>query len=150
VGVELAVVDAHLAHAALHQRQLVAGVADGEALGQLGGGVLLPQHPEAEAVKGGDEDVGAGRARQRHHPLAHLGRRLVGEGDAEDRLRIDPLHEEVGHAVGDDAGLAGAGAGQHQQRPLGGGDRLPLRRVERGEIQHRGGFCHPLPAQDKP
>ena len=144
--VEGPVVHLHLAHAALHQRLLVAGVGDGEPLGQPGGGVLLGEQPEAEGVEGGDPHLGPGVAGQGGDPLPHLGRRLVGEGDGQDGARVEPLLEQPGHAVGDDPGLARAGAGQDQQRPLGGLDRLELRRVERGEVEHgavgEAGFSH--------
>ena len=77
------------------------------------------------------------RARERRDPLAHLARGLVRERDGEDLLWIDALLEQVGDAVDDDAGLAGAGAGEDEERPLGGGDGLALRWVERREVQHR-------------
>ena len=54
------------------------------------------------------------------------------------RLRIGPLHQQIGDAVGDDAGLARASAGEDEERPLRGGHRLALRRVEGREIDHRG------------
>ena len=38
--------------------------------------------------------------------------------------------EQVGDPVGEDAGLAGAGAGEHQKRALAVGDRLALRLVQ--------------------
>ena len=67
-------------------------------------------------------------------PLAHLRRRLVGEGDREDLAGAGlPGRQQVGDPVGEDAGLAGAGAGEDEQRPAGVLDRLALRRVEAGE-----------------
>ena len=59
------------------------------------------------------------RAEQRLDARAHFFRGLVGEGDGEHfvRLRV-AVADEVGDAAGDDARLAGAGAGQDQQRPL--------------------------------
>ena len=64
-------------------------------------------------------------------PLAHLRRRLVGEGDREDLPRPGGAGgEQVGDPVGEHAGLAGAGPGQHQQGPLAVHDRLALGRVE--------------------
>ena len=54
--------------------------------------------------------------------LLHLARRLVGEGDGED-LPGPGLAggEDMGEPGGQHPGLAGAGAGQHQQRAV---DRL--------------------------
>ena len=61
--------------------------------------------------------------------LAHLARRLVGEGDGEDLVRAGAAgREDVGDAGGQDARLAGAGAGEHQHRPVERLDRLPLLR----------------------
>ena len=45
-----------------------------------------------------------------------------------------PLVKQVGDAVGDDPRLARARPGEHQQRPLGGGDGLALRGVQSGEV----------------
>src|SRR5260221_5737276 len=69
--------------------------------------------------------------------LAHLARRLVGEGDGHDlRGRHAFVFDQVGDAVDDDTGLSGAWAGDDQERPSRGLHRLPLRRVqsfERGQ-----------------
>ena len=64
-----------------------------------------------------------------------LRRGLVGERDREDliRLHADRVHE-MRDAVGEDARLARAGAGDHEQRPLGRQHRLPLGRVQVGEV----------------
>ena len=68
--------------------------------------------------------------------LGHFLRRLVGEGDGGDvRGRDLALLDQVGDLLGDDAGLAAAGAGQHQQRAVEIAHRLALRRVER--VRHR-------------
>ena len=51
-------------------------------------------------------------------PLAHLGGGLVRERDREDLVRLDAaLAEQIGDAVGEHARLAGAGAGDHEERP---------------------------------
>ena len=47
----------------------------------------------------------------------HFVGRLVGEGDGQNALGPDAVADQLGDAVGDDAGLAGARPGQHQQRP---------------------------------
>ena len=44
----------------------------------------------------------------------------------------------MGEPRGQRRGLARAGAGEHQHRPLGGQHRLALRRVEAGEIGRLG------------
>ena len=62
--------------------------------------------------------------------LGHLGGGLVGEGDGEDGIRRDALRlNEIGDAVGDDAGLARAGAGQDEQRAVRGLDGGALLRI---------------------
>src|SRR3989304_2863760 len=52
------------------------------------------------------------------------------------------LGYEVGDTVGDDAGLAGAGPGDDQQRPFSLLNGLPLARVEGGEDFRCGGGGH--------
>ena len=67
--------------------------------------------------------------------LLHLARRLVGEGDGEDFRRPGAAEtEDVGDARGQHAGLAGAGAGEHQHRAVERLDRLALLGIEPGEI----------------
>jgi hypothetical protein len=54
------------------------------------------------------------------HALAHLARRLVGEGDGEDALGSDATDpDQVGDPVGEDAGLSASRAGNHEERTLG-------------------------------
>ena len=53
------------------------------------------------------------------HTLAHLARRLVGEGDRGNfRSRQVLALDQVGNFFCDDAGLAGTGTGQHEQRAV--------------------------------
>ena len=67
--------------------------------------------------------------------VLHLARRLVGEGDGEDFARPGAAEaENMGDAHGEHAGLAGAGAGQHQHRAVERLHRLPLLGIEPGEI----------------
>ena len=73
--------------------------------------------------------------RQLADPLAHFARGLVGEGDGQDLARPGLAgDDQVGEPRGERGGLAGAGAGEHQHRALGGQHRLALRRIEAGEI----------------
>ena len=70
--------------------------------------------------------------------VLHLARRLVGEGDGENFARPGaPEAEDVGDAHGQHAGLAGAGAGQHQDRAVERLDRLPLFGIKPGQIGRR-------------
>ena len=70
-------------------------------------------------------------------PLGHFFGSLVGEGDRHDVPGAHPpFTDQVGDAVGDDAGLARAGAGQDQQRPFAVQHGLFLWRVEMFEKIH--------------
>ncbi len=85
---------------------------------------VAAQNAHAERVECGDQRLGERRvAEQALDALGHLAGGLVGEGDGEDGVGSDALFlDEPGDAAGDDAGLAGAGSGEDQQRALGGFD----------------------------
>ena len=69
------------------------------------------------------------------YALAHLPRRLVGEGDREDFVGAGPAGgDQVGDARRKNPGLADAGAGENQNRPLERLDRLELLVVEGRQI----------------
>ena len=91
---------------------------------------VAPQHAHAERVKGRDHGLGDGEsANQLVHALDHLAGGLVGEGDGEDGLRHHAqVLDQMGDAVGDDARLAAARAGQDQHRAVGGFDGFALLR----------------------
>ena len=58
-------------------------------------------------------------ADQRLDALAHLPCRLVGEGHRQHVVGLGvPVADEVGDPIGDDARLAGAGAGEDEQRSI--------------------------------
>ena len=80
------------------------------------------------------------RARQRGHAFPHLARRLVGEGDSQDfrRARLAE-RQNVGDAGRQHAGLAGAGAGQHQNRAVDRFHRRALLGIERRQPGRRAG-----------
>jgi hypothetical protein len=90
------------------------------------------KQPRAEAVDGRDPG-GLRRARllapaqlqeAGPHPRLHLRRRLLGEGDREDRLHRHAVVDHGAHeALDQHGGLAGAGAGPHHQRPVAPSDR---------------------------
>jgi hypothetical protein len=92
-------------------------------------------------VEGLDPELLGGQAEQGGEPGLHLAGGLVGEGDGEDVPGQHPLlGHQAGDAADDDAGLPGAGAGQHQQRPFAVQHRLALRIVQAVEqVGHRGG-----------
>ena len=78
-------------------------------------------------------------AEQRLDARAHLFGGLVGERDGEHFVRLGvAVADEVGDAAGDDARLAGPGAGEDQQRSVGVKNRFALFGVEGVEELHRG------------
>lgn len=92
-----------------HQALGVGGVVDRERRGEAELLRLAAQDADARAVEGHDpHGVGAG-ADELLDALLHLARGLVGEGDREDLPGVRPaLGQQVGDAVGENAGLAGA------------------------------------------
>ena len=120
-----------LAQDLLHQRGLVVGVVDDEAAADPDGLAVGPQHARGERMERARHHVPPALADQADDPLAELRRRPVGEGHRQDPPRGDVLDaDQVGDPVGEDAGLARAGAGQDQQRAVGRGDRAGLLGVE--------------------
>ena len=115
---------------------LIVGVDDGV------GGFQPDQLGMLAEDLGGDRMEGAQpaqplglRADQVSDPLAHLARRLVGEGDGQDFPRPSAVgRQDVGQPGGQDPRLARAGARQHQNRPVRDLDRTALFRIESGQI----------------
>ncbi len=131
---EALVVDAGGLHGATHGGDAVGLVVDGEVAGDADRLAVATQDAHADGVERAQPHAGGGAAEQHLDALAHLARRLVGEGDREDLLGTGALGgDDVGDAVGQHARLATAGAGEDQQGSVGGLDRAPLRLVEAGE-----------------
>ena len=104
------------------QHQEAFGVADGV-------GVLL-QHGDAEAVEGIDVR-GIVVSGQVVDAAAHLFRRLIGEGDAEDMGGQNAhLHDQVGVAGRERLRFAAAGAGDDAHETFGGSHRFELFGIE--------------------
>ena len=75
--------------------------------------------------------------------LLHLVGRLIGEGDGEDvEGREAALLDQVSGAVGEDAGLAAAGAGEYEKGAVAVEDGLLLAVVEPRERWRVGVFGH--------
>ena len=90
-----------------HQRLLVVRVVDDEAAADADGLAVPTQDAGAQRMERPGLDVAATLADEADDPIAELGGGLVGEGhreDAEGRHVLDA--DEVGDAVGEDAGLA--------------------------------------------
>ena len=104
---------------------------------------LAAQHPAARGVERHDPDRARDRAERPLDARLHLAGGLVREGDREDLVRLHAAGgQQVRDAVGEDARLPRAGAGDHEQRPLGGQHGLPLGGVQVGEIGLRLGAGH--------
>jgi hypothetical protein len=98
------------------------------------------QQIDAERVKRADEGArGLFRPDDFAEAAPHLARRLVRERHREDGLGIDAPVHQVRDAHGDDARLAGAGAGQHEHGTFGRRDGAALFGVEGGEDLQGGG-----------
>ena len=126
-------VEVALGDGLLDQGQLGVGVGDGKVpvpprLGVLG--QALPQQRQGGGVEGADHHAAGRRADQGHGPLPHLPGRLVGEGDAEHFLGPGAGGQEAGQAVDGGLRLAGAGAGDDQQRAVAVHGGLALRRIQ--------------------
>ena len=117
--------------ALLDGRHLVVVVEDRVVAGQTDELPLAPQQAGAEGVEGAHRQGVAMLPGQPDQPLPHLPGCLVGKGHRQDTVGADAvLLNQVGDAVGDDAGLAAARPGNDQQRPVGGLHRLALCRVK--------------------
>ena len=125
------------------QADLVVGVEDGEVGFEPGKLGVAAQQLDADRVEGAEPRHALDSLADQHaDALLHLARRLVGEGDGEDlRGEGEAGGEDVGDAGGEHARLAGAGAGQHQNRAFGRLDRQPLLGVQPFEIARRAGMA---------
>ena len=125
----------------LEQAQLVVGVEDGEVGLQPDRLGMAAQDARGERVEGAEPHALGALADHRREALAHLARRLVGEGDRQHLARQGAARgEDMRQPRRQHPGLAGAGAGQHQHRPVDRGDGFGLRLVEGGEIGRSSGF----------
>ena len=97
------------------------------------------QLPQRRRVEGARLDAAHPEVAQ---PGAHLPRGPRGEGDRERALRLLRTGEDgIRDAVGDGAGLARAGSGEHDHRAGGVGRDLALLRVEAVEDRVGGRVC---------
>ena len=128
----------------LEQPQLVVGVEDGEARLQVQVAHadefgVAAQDLDADRVEGAEPRHPLDRLAQKlRDPRLHLARGLVGEGHGEDAAGGGPaLGQKMCDAGGQRAGLAGAGAGEQQDRAVQRLDRGALRGVQPVEIGGR-------------
>jgi hypothetical protein len=117
---------------ALDQPQLVVRIENLEAFGQAGLAPVSAQESMGDAVERAYGEPLGSTGDQRFQPRAHFAGGFVGEGDGENRPRRHTLGlGQPADAVGQYAGLAGAGAGQYQIVAGGCADGFALRFVER-------------------
>ena len=127
----------------LEHAKLVVGVEDGEIALQANEFGVTAQHFRADAVKSAQPRHALDRVAD-HPPdaFAHLARRPVGEGDGQDFRRPGaPRRDDMRQPRRQCGGLARAGSGEHQHRPFGGENGLPLRAVQAvqiGRVRRRG------------
>ena len=116
----------------LEQPHLIVDVEHGEIGFELHQFGVEAQDAAADRVEGAEPRHALhGLAEHLAEPQLHLARGLVGEGHRQDFLRARPaLAQDVGDPRGQHAGLAGAGAGQHQNRSVQRLDRFALFRIE--------------------
>ncbi len=109
-------VQVELAQTALDQAAAVVLVVDrerGRVAQTLG---LAPQDASAHGVEGADPHGARHGTDERLDARLHLAGGLVREGDGQDLVRPHAVHtDEIGHAMGQHAGLARTGAGQDEQ-----------------------------------
>ena len=123
-----------LLEARLHDAHLVGLVVDRERRAVAEPLRLAAQDPPAGRVEREDPDRARGAAEHPLEPLPHLGRRLVRERDREDLVRLHAVRaDQVGDAMGEDARLPRAGAGDDEERPLDVEHSLALGRIQVGE-----------------
>ena len=124
----------------LEQADLVVGVEHGEVRGELHQLGVIAQDAAADRMEGAEPRHAFDRlAEHLAEPQLHLARRLVGEGHRQDLGGAGAAGgKDVGDPRGQHAGLAGAGAGQHQHRAVERLHGVALLRVEAGQIGRAG------------
>ena len=120
----------------LDQPDLVVGIEHSKGRLQVHELGVPSQDLDADGVEGAEPGHAFDHAAdQLADPMLHLARRLVGEGDGEDFAGPRAAQaQNVGDAGGEHAGLAGAGAGKHEQGTVERLDRFALLGVERVEV----------------
>ena len=118
-----------------HEAHLILRVVDREVRAVPEPLGLGAEDAAAGGVEGEDPDRARDRAEHVHEALAHLARGLVRERDREDLVRLDADRaDQMADPVRQHAGLPGARPGDHEQRPFGVQDCLPLGGIQVGEV----------------
>ena len=123
---------------------LVFAIHDGESARISESAAVAAQHPVADGMKRPAPESARVDREEICDAIEHLARGFVGEGEEQDVARIDAVLEQVGDAIRQGARLAGAGAGDDQQRTRRRGHRgvlllIQLRRVIDADCRRGGG-----------
>ena len=111
----------------LQEPQLVVRVEDGEVGSEAHELGVHAQDLDADRMERAEPRHALVRAGEDAHPLAHLARRLVGEGDGQDLVGPRPAGgDQMGDAGRQHPCLADARAGENEHRPV--------ERLDRGEL----------------
>ena len=131
----LLLLDGERLHDVAYHAARIVVVVDGELAGIAQKVCILTKHAHAHGVERAHPHAARALRQKRAQALAHLGSRLVGKGDGEN---LPGAHAQIGNHVSDaerkHASLAGACAGKHQKRTLGGEYGLALSGIERIDI----------------
>ncbi len=128
-------VDALRFHHLLQQPKLVVSVQDGEARRQRDKFGMSAQHPRAQRVEGAEPQPLDRPRQDGADPFAHLASRLVGERHRQHLAGESAAgQQDMREPRGQHPRLAGAGAGQHQHRPVNGLDGRALFGVQPGQV----------------
>ena len=130
---EALLVDTPIVEDVLDEAPRVAVVVDGEVRPVADDIGVPPEDPHTSGVEGGHPHALRVVTAELDHPLPHLARCLVGEGDREDLPGRCALSDEAGDPPREDPRLARAGAGDDHERAFTVEDGLALGRVESGE-----------------
>src|SRR6266849_1840769 len=134
---ERVVVDLQVGHGQLDGGELVVVIVDGEIAREAGIRRFAAKKAGAKRMKGGEPGLRgrhAGAQQQVRDAIAHFLGGFVGEGDREDGFGGDTAGNEIGHAEGDGASLAGSGSGEKEHRTFrcfGGNTLLRVQFVEK-------------------
>ena len=135
---ELLLLDTERLHNIAHHALGIVVIVDGELTGVAQQVGVLAQHAHAHGMEGAHPHAAGAAGNECCQTLAHLGRGLVGKRDGQDLPGLNAqVAKHMRDAEGQDAGLARTGAGEHQQRALGGQDRLALGGVQAINIDER-------------
>src|SRR5438445_457173 len=122
-----------IAEGQLQRSQLLFLVEDRKIAWQTQPRRLAAKKSDAKGMKSADPRIAGARIgafEQHPNAFAHLTGGLIRKGDRENRAAPNTLLDEISDAMGDHARLAGAGASQNEDRPIGGEHSFALLRIQ--------------------